>query len=291
MAQDQATFEFPKFKITVQYVGEENEEPAYETHIEAPGHEPMHGGTILHGPPLLSSAAKAAINEMRRLLRDGVKVFLEDYRANTRNVSFKELQNIRLLFLSWFDLATAIGEDSFKAAYNELKAMEPDEYRQTYGREFEPKEEIAVADAHYDLGALTLDVAVMGVVEGLPIWGVTARAVGTDLYANTIIGVSSPLALDAARGQVDNLMKVLKLGVEGYLAEEAKAKRKPIAPDKRTGTEMLYAVASFVGPDRLEVAGLRLNEMRREHIESLEDQATADMEQQIAEYRKKRPKA
>jgi len=290
---DQATFDFPTFKVHVRFVGQENEEPTYETAIEAPGHEPMQGGTILNGPPLLTSAAGAAVSEMRRLLREGVKTFFEEYKASRRGISFKELQDVRLMFLSWYDLAAGIGDAALQAAQDELKARRPAEYRETYGREMEeePEDELPPADAQYDLGNLMLDVRVMGLVEGLPLWGVTATVPGTDLNANSIIGVDSPLAIHAAQGMLENLKNVLRLGVDRYFAEEPRARRRPVTPEKRAATEMLYVVANTVGADGLVAAEARLEDMLQNYIDSLEGQAISDMEQRIAEYRKRKPKS
>lgn len=291
MAQDEATFDFPAFKVHVRYIGEQNG-PAYETMIEAPGFEPATSGVVLRKLPLLSSAARAAISEFRKLLAEGVQSFVDAFRQNSGVVSFKAVQNVRLVFLSWNDLASAIGDQALAAAQEQLKAQEPVEYKETYGREPEPESEggLIPADATYDLGTVIMEVRVMGLVEGVPIWGVTASAPGSDIHANTILGMGSPLALHAAQGMIENLSTVLRLGVDRYFAEGPRAKRTPITPEKRAATETLYAVASQIGAEGLAEADQRATQMIQELIDTLEGQALADMEARIAEYRKRKPR-
>ena len=293
MAQEEASFDLGTFQVQVRYVGDRGG-PAYATKIIIPGLDPVESGVLLERLPLFSSAALAAVSQLRGLLQDGVQSFLDDYRQQTGSVSFKKMQEMRLLFLAWHDVARKITDEGLAAAEENLEAQELVESKATYGKEQEPKQEAPTADVQFDLGSIVLNVIVMGLIEGLPIWGVTAFVPGTDLYANTIIGVQSPLAIHAGQGMIENLQNVLTLGIDRYLSEVPQAKRAPVTPEKRHGTEMLYAVASTVGAQGLAIADQKLKDMLEEtaeNLESMESQAISDMEQKIAEYRKRKPKA
>lgn len=282
MPNDQAAFDFEKFKVGVRYIGEE-EGPAYETKIEAPGFEPAFGGVVLKRLPLFSSAARAAVSQFRRLLAEGVKAFLDDFRKNSGVISFKEIQDMRLVFLSWHDMASAIGDEALAAAEEELKAEEARESTEVYGKEQEEqKEEAWEPDYTYDLGSVVMTVRVMGMVGIFPLWGVTASIPGTDLHASTILGVSSPLPSHAAQSMVENLRSVHTLGIDRYLEEYPSLMKKTAHAEKRVGTEMLHAVASALGIAGIDMADQRIQkEVERERAAFLE-QATAQEEASIA---------
>jgi hypothetical protein len=89
---------------------------------------------------------------------------------------------------------------------------------------------------------------------------------------------------------VDNLEAVLRQGVERYLREDPRATRTPVTPEKRSATENLYAVASYLGPEGIAHADQAVKDLIQEKLDTLEGQALEAMEATIAEYRKRKPK-
>lgn len=289
MPENEAQFDFEKFKVKIRYIGDQDG-PAYETSIEAPGFEPVNSGVILKRLPLFSSAARAAVSQFRTLLSVGVKTFLDDYRQNTRISSLKEIQDMRLMLLSWHDTASAIGDQALASAEAELKAEEAKESAETYGKEqAEEKEEQVEYDKHYDLGPVVISLHYSGVLEIFPLWGVTATIPGTDMQAHTYIGMESVIAAHAAQAMIQNLKSVLTLGVERYFIENELANRTPITESKQRATETLYAVAHEIGMDGLAVAEQKIEELIEQERVLLEDAAIAQEEAGIA-VRKERLK-
>lgn len=293
MAQDEASYQFPEFLVRVKFVGDEVN-AAYQTAIEVPGFEPAYGGVILKGDPVFAAAADEAVIQFQQLLVGGIQPFLEDFRQTPEGRSFKAVQNMRLVLLTWLDMAQKIGAPALQAAEAYLKAQEAVEYRATYGKEQKAQKasdlEIPV-DVQYDLGSVVMDMRVMGIIEGFPLWHITALVPETDLHASSLIGAESPFALPIAQLMVDNLEAVLRQGVERYLKEDPRATRTPVNPEKRKATEDLYAVASYIGPEGVARADQVVKDMIQEKLDTLEGEALQAMEATIAEYRKRKPKA
>lgn len=284
MPENEASFEFPTFKVQIRHVGGQDS-PAYETRIQAPGFDPADSGVLLKNLPLYPSAARMAVLQFRILLGQGVKAFLDDYRKNSGVISLKEIQEKRLLFLSWHDMASAIGDEALATADAELKAQERVESLETYGEE-QTEEELPEPDRVYDLGTVIMSVRVMGQIGIFPMWGVTATVPGSDLHANSVIGIQSPLAAHAVAEMVYNLTSMLNLGVDRYLAEEPRAQLSPITDEKRVGSEMVYAVASQIGSEGLNIALERAQEFVEEERGAFEEEALVEIEKEIAKRRK-----
>jgi hypothetical protein len=282
MPQDEASFEFPKFKVSARFVGDENG-PAYQTAIDSPGFETANSGVVLNRLPLFSSAARAAISQFRTLLAEGVKAFVDDYRQNSGVISLKALQDMRLTFLSWHDMASAIGDEALAAADAELSAEESRESQAVYGKE---QKENKLVEYHktYDLGTVVISVLDSGArMNTFPVWGVTATLPGTDMQAHTYIGVQSPFPAHAALGMINNLQNVLTKGVERYFAEVPETTvLTPVTETKQLATEALYALAHEIGVDGLAVAEQKALEIAEQEKRFLEDEALAYMEAEVA---------
>lgn len=289
MAHNTASFGFGTFQVHVKYVGQQGGF-AYATRIEVPGHEPIDSGVLLPHFPIFSSAAAGAIDQLRELLKVGVPAYLEDWRKERRTISFKEVQDMRLTLLSWKDAAIAVGGDpALEAAIEQLEAHELEE-RKAYPKPQRPIPGEIPVDVQYDLGSVLMDMRVMGLVEGFPIWHITAIPHGTDLHASSVIAAESPFSLPIAQLMVDNLEAVLRQGVERYLKEDPRATRTSVTPEKRRATEDLYAVASRIGPEGLAHADQVVKDLIQEKLDTLEGEALEAMEATIAEYRKRKPK-
>lgn len=289
MAQDEA-FDFGTFKVHVRYLGERGGY-GYATRIEVPGYDPIESGVLLRDYPNASSAAAGAIDQLRGLLEVGVPAYLETWRKERGTLSFKEVQQMRLTFLSWQDAANAIGGDpTLEAAISQLEAQELADVKAASGGKRRPSQREVPVDVQYDLGSVVMDMRVMGIIEGLPLWHITAMVPGTDLQASSLIGAVSPFALPIAQLMVDNLEAVLRQGVERYLKEDPRATRTPVTPEKRSATEALYAVASRMGPEGIAHADQVVKDMIQEKLDTLEGEALDAMEATIAEYRKRKPK-
>lgn len=290
MAHDTAGFDFGTFHVHVKYFGEQGGY-AYGTRIVVPGHDPIESGVLLPHYPIASSAAAGAIDQLRELLRVGVPAYLEDWRKEKGTISFKEVQDMRLTLLSWKDAAIAIGGDpALAAAAEQLEAQELTERKTTYKEQQKPQGREIPVDVQYDLGSVLMDMRVMGIIEGYPLWHITAIVPGTDLQASSLIGAISPFALPVAGLMVDNLEAVLRQGVERYLQEDPRATRTPVTPEKRSSTEALYAVASHLGPEGVAHADQVVKDLIQEKLDTLEGEALEAMEATIAEYRKRKPK-
>jgi hypothetical protein len=290
MAHNTASFDFVTFKVHVKYVGQQGGY-AYVTRIEIPGYDPIDSGVFLLKYKVFSSAAAGAIDQLRGILQQGVPAFLEDWRKQKGTISFKEVQNMRLTFLSWKDAAISVGgEPALAAAVEQLEGQELAERKAAYGGKRRPIPGEIPVDVQYDLGSVVMDMRVMGLIEGFPLWYITAKVPGTNLYANTVIGAESPFSLPFAQLMVDNLEAVLRQGVEGYLRDDPRATRTPVTPDKRSSTEALYAVASHIGPEGIALADQNVKALIQEKLDTLEGEALEAMEATIAEYRSRKPK-
>lgn len=293
MAHNTASFDFGTFHVHVKYVGEKGGY-GYATRIVVPGFEPIDSGVLLPNFPIFSSAAAGAIDQLRELLKVGVPQYLEDWRKDAGLISFKEVQNMRLVFLSWKDAAIALGGDpALAAAMKQLEAEEMAERETIPGGKRQPKRPIPgeiPVDVQYDLESVVMDMRVMGIIEGLPLWHITALVPGTDLHASSLIAAVSPFSLPIAQLMVDNLEAVLRQGVERYLKEDPRATRTPVTQEKRSATESLYAVASHIGPEGIAHADQVVKDLIQEKLDTLEGQALEAMEATISEYRKRKPK-
>jgi hypothetical protein len=290
MAHDTASFDFGTFKVHVKYLGQQGGY-GYATRIEVPGYDPIDDAVLLPHFPIFSSAAAGAIDQLREVLALGVPAYLEKWRRERGTISFKEVQEHRLTFLSWKDAAMAIGGDQpLAAAVKQLEAQEFAERKANYPKQQRPTPGEIPVDVQYDLGSVLMDMRVLGIIEGLPMWHITAIVPGTDLQASSIIVAPSPFSLPIAQGIVDNLEAVLRQGVERYLQEDPRATRTPVTPEKRHATESLYAVASHLGPEGVAHADQVVKDMIQEKLDTLEGEALAAMEATIAEYRKRKPK-
>jgi len=290
MAHNTASFDFGTFQVHVKYIGQQGGY-AYATRIEVPGYDPIDSGVLLPSFPIFSSAAAGAIDQLRELLQVGVPAYLDDWRQARGTISFKEVQDMRLTFLSWKDAAAALGGDQALAnAIKQLEAQEFAEKQANYPKQARPTPGEIPVDVQYDLGSVLMDMRVMGIVEGFPMWHITAIPPGTDLQASSVIVATSPFSLPISQLMVDNLEAVLRQGVERYLREDPRATRTPVTPEKRSATENLYAVASYLGPEGIAHADQAVKDLIQEKLDTLEGQALEAMEATIAEYRKRKPK-
>lgn len=288
MAHNTASFGFGTFQVHVKYVGQQGGF-AYATRIEVPGYDPIDDAVLL-ALPIFSSAAAGAIDQLRELLAAGVPAYLEKWRQDRRTISFKEVQNMRLTFLSWNDAAVSIGDEALIAAIKQLEAQEHAERKANYPKQQRPIPGEIPVDVQYDLGSILMDMRVLGIVEGFPMWHITAIVPGTDLQASSMIVATSPFSLPITQLMVDNLEAVLKQGVERYLQEDPRATRTPVTPEKRSATEDLYAVASNIGPEGIAHADQAVKDLIQEKLDTLEGQALEAMEATIAEYRQRKPR-